>query len=205
MSAISTMPIEPKTIRDTMFERPDPVMFRSAAVILTAVVAGTNLWLGGSWRGFLVAILLVAVSCFILPANDPIDSARRGISVGIYRVKSWPGWVRICCAMIMVAGIAVLDFMAHGLELGREFNLFLLPIFLSSLLFGLPVAILTWFISFLTTYFCLIPPKYSFEISSLKDFAGLLGYVYLGLATLAIPALIRASSSAAQHKHPPGH
>jgi K+-sensing histidine kinase KdpD len=96
-----------------------------------------------------------------------------------------------------VAGVAALDYYASGFNrLGREFNIFLVPIFLSSLLFGLPLGILTWLLSFVTAYYCLIPPKYSFGIYSPKDLANLIGYFYLGLITLAIPVLIRASSAA---------
>ena len=196
------MPIEPKTIRDTMFARPDPAVFRGLAYILAAAVGLVDLALGGTWLGLLAGVGRVAVASLLLPTSIPKDDALGRLSIAIYNSLYWPVWARLGCVSLAVAGIATLDFSFDGLALGREFNLFLIPVFLSSLLFGMPLAIVTWLLSFITAYFCLIPPRYSFELGSPKDFTELVGYFYLGLITLAIPVLIRASSGAAQYKRP---
>ena len=104
------------------------------------------------------------------------------------------------CAVLAIVAASALDEQVGGSILGRGFNIYLIPIFLASFFFGLPLAILTWLLSFLTAYFCLIPPRYSFEIGGLKDFGDLMIFFYVGLITVAIPTLIRASS-VVEEKH----
>jgi K+-sensing histidine kinase KdpD len=141
------------------------------------------------------AIILVALTTFIFPAAAPKGKLHQGIIAMLGRIQP-PWWMGGTCAALMVAGISALDYFAGGLRVGGEFNLHLIPIFLASLLFGLPVGIVTWLFSFLAVYFSVISPRDSFAIGSLKDFADMISFFYLGLIILAIPVLIRASSVA---------
>jgi K+-sensing histidine kinase KdpD len=181
-------------ISETMSARPNPLMFRGAAYILALCVVGTDKLLGGSWFAFLVALLLVGATSFILPMGAPKNDRRKKILAAMQtlRFSSWR--FRLGCAILAIVGASALNEQFGGSILGRGFNIYLIPIFLVSLFFGLPLALLTWLLSFVTAYFLLIPPRYSFEIGSLKDFQDLMMFFYLGLITVAVPALIRASA-----------
>ncbi len=186
----------PKTqdIRETLFARADPVVFRIAAYVAAIGVAGSDMLLAGAWWTILAVTGLVAAACFIFPARAPQNEFRKKILAALRLVRFSSVWMRLGCAVFLILIVSVLDYYVR-FELGREFNIFLLPIFLVSLLFGLPLAILTWLLSFIVVYFSVIPPRYSFEISELKEFAELFGFFYLGLMTLTVPVLIRASAA----------
>jgi K+-sensing histidine kinase KdpD len=183
-----------KNIRETLFTRTDPVVFRIAAYIVAIGVAGSDMLLEGASWAILAAAGLVAAACFIFPARAPEDEFRKKILATLRFVRFSSVWMRLGCAIFLILIVSVLDYYGR-FELGREFNIFLLPIFLASLLFGLPLAILTWLLSFIVVYFIVIPPRYSFEISELKEFAELVGFFYLGLMILTVPVLIRASAA----------
>jgi hypothetical protein len=188
------MPSKTEKIRDTMFSHANPVIFRSAAYLAAIGVVGTDNLLGGGRWAILVAISLVAATNFILPVAPPEDNLRNGILTALHMIRCRPWRTRLACAILMVVGVSALDYYVGGSILGREFNLYLIPIFLTSLLFGFPLAILTWLFSFLTVCYLAILSRISFF--SLEDFADLVGFFYLGLIALAIPVLIRSSSVA---------
>jgi K+-sensing histidine kinase KdpD len=182
-----------KKIRDSMDSRPDPLMFRGMAYVAAVGVVGTDLLLGARLWSVLGATLLIATASFIFPIRTPNDNFRKKTLVTLRAIRQSSWWVRFAVMALMTIGVSVFDSYLD-LKLGRHFNMFLIPIFLVSLLFGLPLAILSWLLSVLAVYYCVIPPKNSFELGSLKDFADLFGFFYLGLVTLAIPTLIRSSS-----------
>ncbi len=74
---------------------------------------------------------------------------------------AWPLWLRLGCGVLFVLAGSLLA-SSTRLPVGSEFNLYLVPIFLSSLLFGLPVAVATWLLSFAVAYYYLIPPAIQF-------------------------------------------
>jgi K+-sensing histidine kinase KdpD len=164
-----------------------------AAGIAMGAVA-VDVGLGGAWWPVLAAAMLVVVTCFVLPAREPDDGFRNGVLAMLRSIRWSPFWIRLCSAVLMVLAVSVLDYLG-GFTLGREFNIFLVPIYLAALLLGLPVGLLTWLISLVTVEYCALPPRYSFAIVSLKDFAELITFFYLGLMTIACAHLIRASST----------
>ena len=183
-------------ITDTIFLRPKPLIFRGAACVLALCVATTDRFLGGSWFAVLLALLLVGVTTFVLPASAPKTVLRKEILALLrwLRISRWG--FQLSFAILMISAAVFLDIQLGGITLGPEFNIYLIPVFLASLFFGVPLALLTWLLCFLAVYFCLIPPRYSFEILSLGDFRDLMTFFYLGLMTAAVPTLIRASSVA---------
>lgn len=189
------MAIQSDQIRETLFVGADARSFRPIALVAAFAVVATNWLLGGRWLSILIGLGVVAATCLILPARLPSDRVRLTIMRILQVAHAWPLWLRLGCGVLFVLAGSLLA-SSTRLPVGSEFNLYLVPIFLSSLLFGLPVAVATWLLSFAVAYYYLIPPQYSFQILSLKDFALTIGYFYLGLLALAIPALVRASSAA---------
>ena len=183
-------------IRETMFTRPNPVIFRGAAYVLALSVLGTDELLGATWFAFLAGLLLVGAATLILPPGGPKNQLNRKILAVLQSLRLTPWGIRFGYAVLAIVLASVLNEQIGPSVLGRGFNIYLIPIFLVSFFFGLPLAILTWLLSLLTAYFCLIAPKYSFEIRELKDFGDLMIFFHLGLNTAAIPNLIRAASGA---------
>jgi hypothetical protein len=183
-------------ISETMFTRPNPLIFRGAAYVLALCVLGTDELLGGTWIAFLAGLLLVGAATLVLPMRVPKNNFQKTILAVLQSFRFSPWGFRLGCAVLAIVAASVLNEQIGGSVLGRGFNIYLIPIFLVSFFFGLPFAILTWLLSLLTAYFCLIPPKYSLEIGALKDFADLMIFFYVGLITAAIPTLIRAASAA---------
>ena len=177
-----------------MFTRPNPLLFRGAAYVLALGVVGTDKLLGGSWLAFLAALLLVGATSLTLPMRATKNSFHKKSLAALQTIRFSPWWLRLACAVLAIVAASALDQQIGGSMLGRGFNIYLISVFLVSFFFGLPLAILTWLLSFLTAYFCLIPPRYSFEIGTLKDFGDLMIFFYLGLITAAVPTLIRASA-----------
>lgn len=182
-------------IRDTMWKGPQPAIARTAAFLLTLSVVAVDRVLGGTWWAVLVSILLFALACFIFPTATPSSERYRAILETVRKLRETSLPARLICATAMIAAAFVLDYYLDRSPVGRAFNLFLTPVFFAALLFGIPVAIAAWLVSCVVVYFSVIPPRFSFELDSLKDFASLMGYFYLGLLALAVPALIRSSSS----------
>ena len=176
-----------------MFTRPRPLIFRGAAYILALSVVGMDNSLGGSWFAFPVALLIVGAASLTLPLKAPKNKFHQQLLAALQKFRLSPWVFRFACAVLAIVGASALN-QIGGSIVGRGFNIYLVPIFLVSFFFGLPLAILTWLLSFLMAYFFVIPPKYSFEIGTLKDFGDLVLFFYLGLITAAIPTLIRASA-----------
>ncbi|SDJ64756.1 MULTISPECIES: DUF4118 domain-containing protein [Bradyrhizobium] len=178
-----------------MFSAPDPLIFRSLAYILAAAVVGSEKILGGTALALFATIISVMVGGYLFPANRPRNNLRKAIYGRLSRISSIRWRRRLVWAILMIAGVAFLNGYVGGDSLGLEYSFFLIAIFIASLLFGMPIAIAAWLLSFLLVYYFVVPPKSSFEIGSIKEFADLIGYFYLGLAMLAIAVLFRASSS----------
>ena len=167
------MPTKNNKIRETMFARADPVIFRGVAFALAVGVAGSDMLMAGAWWAILAAGAPVVAACFLFPATAPKDDFRKNALMALDAIRSSPVGLRVAFVIILILACSVLDFYGR-FELGRQFNIFLIPIFLASLLFGLPLAILTWLLAFLAVYFCVIPPKYSLVIAQPKEFAELI-------------------------------
>ncbi len=186
--------MQSEPLRATLSSRPNPLVFRGLAACIAMGAIAVNLGLQDIWRPVLAAAMLVAVTCVVLPAKEPNDAFRNGLLTSLRSIRQSRFWMRLCGAVLMVLVVSLLDYF-EAFTLGRVFNIFLVPIYLASLLLGLPVALLTWLISLVVVEYCAIPPRYGFAIVSLKDFAELITFLYLGLMAIACAHLITASST----------
>jgi len=188
------MPLQIEELLVRMRERPDPRIFRSIAYVTAFGIVGTDKLLGGTWWAIPATAILLLVASFIFPARPPKDRLRKKILVMLHAARDSSFRIRFACTVLMVVGVSALDHYLVGIDIGREFNLYLIPIFVASQLFGLPLAILTWLLSLLAVYYCVIPPRYSLEIGSVKDLETLIEFFYLGLLALAVGMLMVATS-----------
>lgn len=117
----------------------------------------------------------------------------------IYRSIQWlPRLVGLVCAIVLVAGIALLDFKWGGLGIPSSFYVYLIPVFLSSFLFGKRAAVAAWLVSFLMVAYLVIPPRFSFAIATMPDFMRLLVFAVAAGIVLAVPLAQRSNSNLAE-------
>jgi hypothetical protein len=169
------------------FERLDAKPFRVLAFLAPMSLAGINKFLGGSWWAFPIAFAIVFAGAIALPSRFPKSGWRRELLLALCRARTWPWRMQIVAAVFVLAGTVALDYYWSGASLGRSFNLFLMPIIVSGLLFGLTISLAVWLVSIPIVLFCVIPPEYSLNISDLKDVAILCVYSYQGLFALVVP------------------
>jgi K+-sensing histidine kinase KdpD len=193
--------IDIKKILQTLDASPDPIKFRMAAQLIAFAIPCTDKYLGGTWWSLLVALIMIGIVSFVYPIDPPRDRIRRLALARLNRIREWSFFGRLTWALLGVGAATVLAAHVSDPQIGKEFDIFLIPMFLVSFLFGLQISIVTWVVSAFAFYYFVIPPKDSFWIYSLSDFANLLGYFYLGLVTLAIPELLRVFSFASRADH----
>ena len=188
------MSYKPETLLGTMTTRSDPTVFRFIAAFLTAFSALLDMYLGGSWVAACLAAILFGFMCFLSPSTSPRTRFQSSIAEKFYSVRRTSLLIQGSAGALLIVFIAILAPHISYYGLGREYNFYLLPICIAAFLFDFRIAVLVWFASGLACYYCAIPPRYSFGLASLKEWAEVLGFFYLGLAILTVPIMIRASA-----------
>src|SRR5262249_34787344 len=166
-------------------------------LIATVAVAAINTIFGGTWQAVGVAGVFVYLLIALLPDKAPLNPLQR-MTVKTFRaLRSLPQLARFAAAIFFVGAIVIFSYSEPTFNLGRNFNLFLLPILFASLFFGSRIGALALIASILTAFYCVIPPQFSFVLNSRRDFAYVIVFAYLGAIAWAIPILIFESSVAA--------
>jgi hypothetical protein len=177
----------------TLSSGPDRRTFRVASLLLAVAIWSTDKLLGGSWRSFLVATLLLTLMSFFLPVELPQNPIRLKILWALKSFRRTAFGYQFVIGLIASSVTTIYAVNVSG-DIGRQFNVGLLSVVLCAFFFELRVSILTWVANAILVHFYVIRPSYSFYISTSTDFAQLILYWYLGLGALAIPTLIRATS-----------
>jgi len=185
---------KPEKLLGTMTSQSDPIVFRLVAAFLTAGSALLDIYLGGSWASVGVAAVLFGLMCFLSPSSMPRRLFHSLIAEKFSSVRRTSLPIQWTAGAASILLVAVLEPHVGPYGLGRQYNLYLLPICIAAFLFDFRIAVLVWFASVLTCYYCAIPPRYSFGLASMKELAEVLGFFYLGLAILTVPIMIRASA-----------
>lgn len=166
------------------------LIMRNAAYLAAIAVLGVTKLMGGTWTAFLIGIALTDLSYRALLW----DFSRYGVLDwrSIRRqIQSLSLPVRFILALLFVGFDVWADIYTGDYELGREFNLYLIPIFFSSLLFGTRVTAATCVLCWLAVCYYDIEPRYSFAIESITD---ALIFVLLSAVVFLIPQLLIASA-----------
>jgi K+-sensing histidine kinase KdpD len=164
------------------------------AYVYTLLVVGVTKSLGGSWIAVLLGVLIVITSSWILPSDLPQNQAGNKVLVIFSAIRTLPWLTRFACGVLLVIGIAELDRHVDGFNLGRRFNVYLIPIFLSSLLLGPSVTFVLGIMCLLAVDYLVIPPFDSFAIDTMRDFVHLVIFSILVTTVFMIPQLLYRSS-----------
>jgi K+-sensing histidine kinase KdpD len=156
--------------------------------------------MGGSWLGFMVGFIIVHFTFQLLRSGFSKNSFVNQWLTKIRPIHSLPLPVRFVCVVLLVGVDVAIDIYSGGFNLGREFNLYLIPIFSSSLLFGAGITVWAWLFCLLAVYYLDIPPRYSFAIASVQDILHLLVFFILCGIVFVIPKLLFASAELANAK-----
>jgi K+-sensing histidine kinase KdpD len=183
-----------KTAYQRAFESLNPSSFRAVAFFSSLMILGINKLIGGSWRGLLINGLAICVVTFLLPARRPQNLLRLKILAAFRAAHRTARPVKIICFVSTAGVVVALQYLAGGFPAGRGFNLFLVPIFVSSLLFGLRTALAAWPFAVLLAYYCIVPPYFSFRLEDPLHFADLIIFSYECLMAAVIAVIFYESS-----------
>jgi hypothetical protein len=179
------------------FSKLDPATYRSIALTGSVLVAAVDTAFGGSWGVMLIAGGLAAGVSALLPTRAPVNALQGTALKALLALRSLPRLLQSGLVILFVLSIVVLTYSNPIFTLGRCFNLFLVPVLLTSLLFGPRIGAFALLLSIVGALFSAIPPRDSFALNSLTDFSYLIVFAYLGAIVWAMPLLIFESSVAA--------
>ncbi|MCG2633020.1 DUF535 family protein [Bradyrhizobium sp. WYCCWR 13023] len=171
---------------------------RTLAYAGSLLVLSIDKILGGSWLGFAIGAMLVQFTYWLL--NDNISRGTANRIMAIRQVRGWPTAIRALLAALIVGADIAIDVIWGGHSLGRTFNLYLLPMFLTSLFLGGRVALTVSLFCFLAVYYLDIPPRYSFALTSIESAAHLVVFIILAAIVLVVPKLLFAAAELAAAK-----
>jgi K+-sensing histidine kinase KdpD len=175
-------------------------VLRTWSYFAALFVLGATKLLGGSWVGFVIGIVIVHFTYRLLRGDFSKISFVKQWLAAIRLIHSWSLPVRFICVILLVGGNVAADVYFGGFNLGREFNLYLTPIFFSSLFFGGGITVWTWLFCLLAVYYFDIPPRYSFAIDSVQGILHLVVFIILCGIVFVIPKLLLASAELANAK-----
>jgi K+-sensing histidine kinase KdpD len=164
------------------------------------IVLSTTKLLGGSWIGFVAGLIIVHFTYKLLRGNFSTNRFTRACLAILRSAQNWPRPIRFACGFLLVVADVALDIHLNGFSLGRGFNIYLVPIFFSSLLFGSEVTVATWVFSLLAVFYFDIPPRYSLSIAGVKEIVDLLIFIILAGIIFVVPKLLIASATLANEK-----
>jgi hypothetical protein len=160
--------------------------YTGAILVLTV----TKLF-GGSWSGFAIGLCFVQLTYWLFRGNLSPSFARH--MVALRRVRDWPLPVRQMLAACLIGTAVAIDVYLGGFRLGRAFNVYLLPLFVTSVFLGRGVALTVWLGCLSALYYLDLPPRFSFELEAIENLAELLVFTVLAGIVYAVPKLLETS------------
>lgn len=184
---------------DTDFDKAVMALAYAGAILVLII---TKLF-GGSWLGFAIGLFLVQLTYWLFRGNLSASFARHMIA--LRRIRAWPLPVRQMLAICLIGAAVATDVYLGGFRLGRAFNVYLLPLFVTSAFLGRGVALTVWLGCLSALYYLDLPPRFSFELEALENVAELLVFTVLCGIVYAVPKLLEASVelSLVNQRHPP--
>lgn len=170
------------------------LILRPLAYACMLLVVGVTKVLGGSWVAFALGIMVVGAASLLLPTDKPQDSYRIIALTWLRTIRSWRWPYRVACSVVLAGCVTAVDAHVGGANLGRGFNVSLIPVFFSSLFFGASVTFVTSVLVLLAVDYFVIPPQNSFAIVSFQDAADLLIFVILTWVVSMAPQMLYKSS-----------
>lgn len=173
---------------------PYKILAYTSAVFVLSV---THLF-GGTWLGVSIGLVFVYVTHQILKQTYLRRIAHPLQAINLVRL--FPIRYRIgASATVMVLVLAIDVRFGGSYELGRAFKVYLIPIFISSIILGGRGTLAMLICCLAAIDFLHLPPKYSFSLSGVTDAVDLLVYCALACTAFVIPRLLMVSIELAQN------
>ena len=146
---------------------------------------------GGSWTAFVVGLCLVQLTYWLLRGNLSAGFATH--IVALRRIRSWPLPVRQLLAIAMIGATVMIDVYQGGFRLGRAFNVYLIPLFMTSIFLGRGVAFTVWLCCLGAIYYLDIPPRFTLQLESFENVLELLVFAVLSGIVYTVPKMLESS------------
>jgi len=130
------------------------------------LVGSITFVMGAPWWSLPLCAVLGVVLGRLLPiGNSDADAPARLVSA-LRICRSLPLWDRIAMSALLVASATAVYIGFKHLDILTAFYLYLLPIVFAQLLFGTRCGFAAAFVSLVSIYYFVIPPKNSFAVQS---------------------------------------
>lgn len=170
------------------------LVLRPLAHACMLCVLGITKYLGGSWISFALGVLIVGTTGLLLPTDKPHHSHLKIGLRFLREIRAWAWPYRLACCVVLVGSVAMIDAYVAGANLGRQFNVNLIPVFLSSLFLGPSVTFVTYVLIALVVDYFVIFPRGSFEIGTVRDAGYLLMFIVLAWLVIMTPQMLYKAS-----------
>lgn len=185
-----------KPVLETTFSPVGAWLLRTIALFATMTAAAVEKSRGSSWWTVLLVLLIVAAIAVILPFKAPVNNLQRKALSALRTSRLAPRLVRVASITLLIGGATIAGLYIREIGMGRGFNVFFLPIFLTALLFGLRAGALAIFLSLPPLcYINLFGHNPAFHI--LDVFPEIIIFTYLGAVIAMIPILLYESANLA--------
>jgi uncharacterized protein VirK/YbjX len=174
-------------VGSTTFDR----TLRTFAYLAGLFVLSVSKFFGGSWAGFALGLLMLQAVYWLLGAIHSNRVTRR--IDALLSVAGWPFVVRLVLGVCLSLAVIWIDVYSGGFAVGRAFNVYLVPVLLTSVLLGRGVAVTVFVISLLALYYLDIPPRFSFEFQSAENVVQIVVFALLAALIFVVPKLLLAS------------
>ena len=176
------------------------LIYRLFAYVCALIVGGAVTILGGSWLITPICLLIVWAIAAILPKEMPEKKSGQRFLAALRTIRFSSRPVRLVCAILLIGGVAALEYNGDALGLPLGFEIYLVSIFLAAVFFGNLGGIAAWLVSLPAVAYFVIPPFDSFAIATLQDFVHFSACIIISGIAVMIGLLLYNSSVLADDK-----
>jgi Domain of unknown function (DUF4118) len=167
------------------------------------LVGSITFGMGAPWWSLPLCAALGVVIGRLLP-NGNSDADAPAPAVSVLRIcRLLPLWDRIAMSALLVVSATAVYIGFKNLDIVTAFYLYLLPIVFAQLLFGTRCGFVAGFVSLVSIYYFVIPPKNSFAVQSLREAGLICAFALLALITSATLAVLADIARTVRHERQP--
>jgi hypothetical protein len=167
------------------------------------LVGSITFGMGAPWWSLPLCAVLGLVIGRLLPTGNSDGDAPARLASALRICRSLPLWDRIAMSALLVASATAVDIGFKHVDILTAFYLYLLPIVFAQLLFGTRCGFAAAFVSLVSIYYFVIPPKNSFAVQSLREAGLICAFAVLAFVTSATLAVLADIARAARHERQP--
>jgi hypothetical protein len=167
------------------------------------LVGSITFVVGAPWWSLPLCAVLGVLIGRLLPFGNADGDAPAPLVSALRICRSLPLWDRIAMSALLVVSATAVYIGFKHLDILTAFYLYLLPIVFAQLLFGTRCGFAAAFVSLVSMYYFVIPPKNSFAVQSLREAGLICAFAVLAFITSATLAVLADIARTAQHEGQP--